>query len=74
MIVSAARVASDDVQVDEELAQHGGEAHRNLAVMIGILAAILSMVMQSLMNSHSWLLAISMMMALSPLAYEALWH
>jgi CO dehydrogenase/acetyl-CoA synthase epsilon subunit len=50
-----------------------GKAHRNLAVMIGILAAILGKVGQSPRNSHSWLLAISVMMALSALAYEDLW-
>jgi CO dehydrogenase/acetyl-CoA synthase epsilon subunit len=50
-----------------------GKAYRNLAVMIGILAAILSKVGHSLRNSHSWLLAISMTMALSALAYKALW-
>jgi hypothetical protein len=59
--------------INEELAQHMGKAHRNLAVMIGILATVLSKVGQSLRNSHSWLLVISMMMALSTLAYKALW-
>jgi hypothetical protein len=50
-----------------------GKAHRNLAVMVGILAAILSKVKRSPRNSHSWLLSISVMMALSALAYKALW-